>query len=525
MSYNDQGLLTDVNQKPIPQYFNPDANKYEALQGKNGASNVLLANAYDSFDDMVKVKSEQKKFRDGFAGTSLDLTKWKVVQQGAGQSIAVSNGVLTINAGTNPNDETIIQSIDTFTIPCRLWVGMMLSQRIANQTFWIELVSVDQNGNPDSKHAAAWRFDGTLSNQAIYEVQYGGLPRLASSAVTLANPTSSYAIREIELFNDEAWFHERGLDSAANRSNSWVRHQQTPDPNAKYVIRIHVLNGSMAPGSNTALNINLVGLYDYTELTTEVTGGRGSTNSATAEPVWVTNTVPVSGTVSANAQSNITDNVDTTTNLGAGQTFTGTSRDGGSPRQFSHLRVTVAHQAGMVHGHLVIEQSTDNSTWRETFRVPIPSDGQYRTVDVPWTMRYIRTKFINGSQAQTLMFISSAQIRIDGYSDQTTKKLDFVDSTTTLGSGASFTSVTLNLGVNHNFIRHRVGIYSDQAGTLQLQQSRDGVNWRTVASVSTTAGQFTALEAPIQMQYVRYVHTNGATAQSTFEATSSLLAA
>lgn len=492
-------------------YNLPDGTPAEAL--------VTSQIAYDAFDDMFKFKSEQQKMRDGFAGTALDTTKWTVVKQGSGQTITVSGGTLTISAGTNANDELIIQSNQAFTIPCRLWASMMLSQRIANQDFWIELISVDANGNPDGKHAAAWHFNGTANNNGIYEVQYGGQARLQAS-VTLALNTSAYAIREIELFNDEAWFHERTPDSTSGRSSSWVRHQQIPDPNSKYVVRIHVLNGATAPASNTNLTLNFIGVYDYTELTTEVTGGRGSTNSGSAENVYVSG-----GTLTANLSSNISDlgNI-TTTNLGANGTYTSSSYDGGSARGYGQFRVGVLHQAGVTHGHLVVQQSTDNSTWRETARVPIPSDGQHRTFNFPWVFRYLRVLFYNGSTAQTAFFLGGSQIRVDGGPFDQGKKLDFIDSTTPLGASGTFNGVALNLGTNHYYIRHRVGLFADQPCTLQLQQSRDGSTWRTVAQTTSTANQFVSLEAPIQFQYVRVVATNTtSTACTVTEITSTLL--
>lgn len=41
MAYNTKAIKTDVNQKPIPQYYNPDTDSYEVLEGKNGANKVL----------------------------------------------------------------------------------------------------------------------------------------------------------------------------------------------------------------------------------------------------------------------------------------------------------------------------------------------------------------------------------------------------------------------------------------------------------------------------------------------------
>ncbi|MBW2672573.1 MAG: hypothetical protein JRD89_04040 [Deltaproteobacteria bacterium] len=45
MAYNTVAIKKDVNQKPIPQYYNPSSDSYEPLEGRNGASRVLLYDA------------------------------------------------------------------------------------------------------------------------------------------------------------------------------------------------------------------------------------------------------------------------------------------------------------------------------------------------------------------------------------------------------------------------------------------------------------------------------------------------
>lgn len=42
MAYNSKAIKTDVNAKPIPQYYNPVTDEYEALQGTDGAARQML---------------------------------------------------------------------------------------------------------------------------------------------------------------------------------------------------------------------------------------------------------------------------------------------------------------------------------------------------------------------------------------------------------------------------------------------------------------------------------------------------
>ena len=90
-------------------------------------------------------------------------------------------------------------------------------------------------------------------------------------------------------------------------------------------------------------------------------------------------------------------------------------------------------------------------------------------------------------------------------------------TTTALAASASYTSRTY---VAQNLQEIGFYAYADQAGTVYYDVSYDGSTWRTVKSVSVSAG--TALGdtlSPIPGHYVRLRYVNGATAQTTFDFT------
>jgi hypothetical protein len=243
--------------------------------------------AYDAADDMLRVKSMQKKFRDSFTGASLDVTRWTSAI-GTGGAISQSGGQLTIGSGATASAETSILSVETFTIPFRVQVALTLSQRIANQTFLIEAVSVDPvTLAPNNLHAVAWVFDGTTVTQAKYRVQNGGLTPLDSAASTVVT-TASGGLYELEPFADETWFHSATLDAITPRTNSYRRHQQIPDPNAVYKLRLRWLNGATPPASNSNAVIQFLACQDYAELTAEITAGRGQSVAGQALGVVLT---------------------------------------------------------------------------------------------------------------------------------------------------------------------------------------------------------------------------------------------
>ena len=217
----------------------------------------MIAGAYDWTDDMLKIKSMQKKFRDSFNGTEINPARWDIAASGSGMALTVADGTVTISTGTTLDDEVVLTSRTAFTVPLRVMVAVNLSQRIAGQSVWLELVSVDPtSAQPDGRSAAAWRLDGTSPTLANYEVQSEGAPRLASSSgspIPTTVPTG-WSVLEIEPTNDECWFHGRQLDTTAARSNSYVRHQQIPEPNALYRFRIRVRNRQFINGISAVAN-------------------------------------------------------------------------------------------------------------------------------------------------------------------------------------------------------------------------------------------------------------------------------
>lgn len=45
MSYKTKSLITDINSKPVPQYYNTETDEFEVTRGANGANRVILYGA------------------------------------------------------------------------------------------------------------------------------------------------------------------------------------------------------------------------------------------------------------------------------------------------------------------------------------------------------------------------------------------------------------------------------------------------------------------------------------------------
>lgn len=229
-----------------------------------------MTNSYDPVEDLRKVTNTQKKWRDVFSGTALDGRKWTNVV-GAGGAITVASATgLTLASGVTVNSETFVLSTETFTVPFRVSVGLTLSQRIINQSFFVEAVSVDrETGAMDGQHMFGALFDGTNALAFKYEVQASGLARLTSGGAAIPT-TAGGSVYELESTIDDVWFHAGVLDATTMNSVSYRRQQQIPDPSALYRVRLRWLNGAVAPASNTNAVFRYITVHDYAGMNSEV---------------------------------------------------------------------------------------------------------------------------------------------------------------------------------------------------------------------------------------------------------------
>lgn len=45
MVYNTKSIIRDINNKPIPQYWNPITQQYEVIEGKDGMLRVIMVDS------------------------------------------------------------------------------------------------------------------------------------------------------------------------------------------------------------------------------------------------------------------------------------------------------------------------------------------------------------------------------------------------------------------------------------------------------------------------------------------------
>lgn len=86
-------------------------------------------------------------------------------------------------------------------------------------------------------------------------------------------------------------------------------------------------------------------------------------------------------------------------------------------------------------------------------------------------------------------------------------------TTTALAASATYTGASVSVAAYVTIIG---SVYSDQSGTLYVQQSPDNTNWDVSSSVAVTGGTGTGYQVTVTTPWARLEYVNGTTAQTVF---------
>lgn len=205
----------------------------------------------------------------------------------------------------------------------------------------------------------------------------------------------------LDASGDANWF---GLQAVRSNANA---------------IEVHSGVLGAAPAYAWELSVNALARFRVraTARTSGTQSWRFKLGTFATEPIpaaQVSGTQPVtmgSTTVMIGA-SGISAFAESSTNLGASATFTGTSRDGGVWQNVQSWNKFVAKAFADVAGTFRIEQSADNTTWRRaTADVTVAAGAVIELVTFA-IARYHRIVFVNGAAAQTQFLANSAYLRL-----------------------------------------------------------------------------------------------------------------
>lgn len=91
-------------------------------------------------------------------------------------------------------------------------------------------------------------------------------------------------------------------------------------------------------------------------------------------------------------------------------------------------------------------------------------------------------------------------------------------------TGASRDNTGVAGGVGTRYKSFVAEVFTDQAGTLYIDKSTDGVTWRQAATLAVTANVNAQLSVLMTVRYYRLRYINGATLQTVFLPTTALVA-
>jgi hypothetical protein len=479
----------------------------------------------DEDREVQKVSNVTKTFFDDFPGAAIDSTKWDVITNTGSPTIAVTSSELRITTTTGGTQEYLLRSKEMFRLPAKFIGSFRMATAGTNQVFYVELVSVNPGtGLPDGLSAISIYSENTTSFFR-FRTTADGTNFTPTNAIGngTGSTTTSYewvALPDLMTGMSRVFNDNTPLGGVAQYSGN------LPDPTATYKLQIRAVNNVTSAGALFAVGRVTLQELNPIQTITDLARGTGINSTGNATPVTLTGSLAVQQSSGSSStpwymRSYIAVGSSSTSTLGAGATYTGAATNGNvTTAAITTVRVIVRHTgATLGTGTLVLEESTDTSTYREVARFPVPNDGTYRSYSFApgGAGDFWRMKFINGAVAQSAFYIKPALISEGGAKTMPVGALHYAETTTALAGGATWTGIPLDLGMNPFYTTQRAFVYADQAGTLNLQQSRDGTNWRTVKSQAVAAGETWTVESPIALSYCRLQYVNGGTLQGAFE--------
>lgn len=496
LSLNRLMLVTNVTSSIIIYNF-ADQTLTASVSGNVitlGYNTVSMANGdaiqiiYDvqatdpDYQNPTQIETENVTWKRNFNGATLNPNYWSLTGPGSGQTVGVSAGNLVIGAGTTINAATVVQSLQSFTLPFRAQFGLTLSQRIANQTFYLELV------NAAGDTYVGFQFDGLVATTAKANNQNGGNGTLSTSITTIT--TAATAIFELDCRAESVEFTDVAGNVLTAKNTRRIQTDNILDPDVQYFVRIRAVNGATAPASNTNMTVGFVLIQDMTKLVAEISGGRGSGSPGRAIPVNV-QTAPstaITGSVGQSTGINtspwlaagyggllaidIASAAITTTATSAAITPGGVANVGTTAHQFNVV-VTVATGTTPTMDIQVQESSDNGTNWFPIYDFErITATGSYNSPLIRATAgnryRYVRT--ITGTTPSFTMALNRSMVSLPGLLLRR-----FIDRSIVINTLNSVTPTYLVEGCDFLELIVAVGAVTTTAPQVQLEGSETGI--------------------------------------------------
>ena len=195
------------------------------------------------------------------------VSNWQTVTPTSGTgAITVATSIMTMGCGTTANGTGSIRSLGDY-LPYSVQFYAEVSQRIINQTLYMgvqDVVGLTPN------QQATVQFSGTVNTTVNFVTCFANTTAdTQTTAVTLPNggTTAAYHLYKIDLSNNQATLSIDGIVVAINTVH-------IPSPYTDLYITAGVVNGAVAPASNTNFLIDYVFFQniDRIQIDTDFTG-------------------------------------------------------------------------------------------------------------------------------------------------------------------------------------------------------------------------------------------------------------
>lgn len=165
----------------------------------NGVNRKLVDNGDGTYSELVSNGGTTNDFRVSFSKTianNVDTEFFSIIGAlGSGMTIGQASGLLSIATGITANAETVVRSNRAFDGDIILRYGLSLSQRIANQSFFIELVDVLGDSLATTINSATQitvtipdhKFTSASIGQSVYVGNYTGTGVFVSGRYPIAS--------------------------------------------------------------------------------------------------------------------------------------------------------------------------------------------------------------------------------------------------------------------------------------------------------------------------------------------------
>jgi hypothetical protein len=199
-------------------------------------------------------------------------------------------------------------------------------------------------------------------------------------------------------------------------------------------------------------------------------------------------------------------------------------------------------------GVVTPEWSTDGATWvAATSFTPAGASATTFNAAGLWNTNVMAKNFrlrvsTTAASGNTIVFLNACSIRSQNWLatqpisgsvtatvSSTTANIGtsgitaYTDSSANLAGAGTFTGTSRDAGSTIGYNWFAANAFADVAGTLRVEKSTDNSTWRLAESIAVGAGEGKSLRVPITTRYLRAVYVNGATIQTSFLLTSSLL--